>query len=106
VSGLGIGFFASDQTVVLVPKIHILLESGMRITARDYDKKAGNYAPVIVEYIGLYIEARGFLDISLLPGAFRWLYKTMLDSSKHSPREWQLKLMRTCGVPVEESDYR
>jgi hypothetical protein len=106
VSGLGTGFFASDQTVVLVPKIHILLESGMRITARDHGKRAGNYAGVIIDYIGLYINARGFLDIDLLPGPFRWLYKTMNDSSKHSPLEWQVKLMRTCGVPVEESDYR
>jgi hypothetical protein len=105
-AGLGNGYFTSDQTVVLVPKAHILLESGMRITARDYDKRAGNYASVIINYMNLYIRSRGFLDIDLLPGPFRWLYKTMNDSSKHSPLEWQVKLMRMCGVPVKESYYR
>lgn len=103
--GMGRGVFESDQTVVLVPRAHILLEALMRIMARDLEKKAGTYAYAMFGYIGLYVEKRGLLDTSLLPEPFGMLYKNARDGPMYPP-EIVMRLRRTMGFPVDPSDYR
>lgn len=104
--GMGRGLFRSDQTVVLVPRAHILTEALMRIMARDHGKSAGMHAGAIVGYMSLYVERRGLLNISLLPEPFGVLYAAHTKDESVTGRELMVRLMRTLGMPVKPSEYR
>jgi hypothetical protein len=101
---LGLGAFEVDQTVVLVPKVHILTEALMRIAARDYGKTVGTYGAAHIGYMQLYVEPFGDLDLSLLPEPFKKLYE---EHRKGSSPELRVRLLRTCGVPLWDKElYR
>jgi hypothetical protein len=102
--GMGRGAFDSDQTVVLVPKAHILTEALMRITARDDGTKVGAYSAAHFCYIILYVEKRGILDIGLLPEPLARLYEEFRDGLGPSG-PIRTKLKRTLGVLVPPRFY-
>ncbi|KAK4234269.1 hypothetical protein C8A03DRAFT_37959 [Achaetomium macrosporum] len=101
--GMGRGVFHSDQTVVVVPKAHILTEALMRIMARDRYERVGMWAVQHFLYIALYVEERGILDLRLLPEPLGKLYKELTGRGHGNA---MVKLMRTLGVPVLERLYR
>ncbi|KAL2017208.1 hypothetical protein VTK56DRAFT_2415 [Thermocarpiscus australiensis] len=103
--GMGRGAFDSDQTVVLVPKVHVLTEALMRIMARDAGKIVGGYAVQHFAYIDLYVHQCGFLDIGLLPEPFGKIYEEFREGPVPT-RDIILQLRRAVGVPVDESLYR
>jgi hypothetical protein len=95
------GAYEVDQTVVLVLKAHTLTEALMRIAARDLtNEKVGGFALAHLEYIKIYVEPFGYLDLSLLPEPFAKYYKNL---NKWNPVDWNSKLLRTCGVPLWDS---
>ena len=105
--GMGQGVFGSDQTVVLVPRVHILLEALMRIAARDHGKVVGGTSMAYVMYIPIYVEKRKILDLDLLPVPFKDVYKGWTDDKEPRPfRDFTLMLLRALGVPVDASHYR
>jgi hypothetical protein len=104
---MGKGVFDSDQTVVLVPRAHILLEALMRIAARDHKKNKSIFAISHVMYISIYVEKRGLLDLDLLPVPFKDIYNGWTDDEEPRPfRDFTLILLRALGVPVDASHYR
>ncbi|KAK4153531.1 thioredoxin reductase [Chaetomidium leptoderma] len=103
--GMGYGHFKSDETVVLVPKVHIFLEALMRIYARDYWKDIGIHSRSYFNYIGIYVEKRGFLNLDLLPEPFKDLYMDFTQGSMLG-RDVELRMMRTLGTPIRASQYR
>jgi hypothetical protein len=98
VVGHGRGRFHSDQTVVLVPKAHILTEALMRIMARDAGTMVGANSVQHFCYIGLYVYKQGFLDLDLLPRPFREVYGKFSKGSKPL-RDNLAKLRRAMGLP-------
>jgi hypothetical protein len=101
---MGKGIFSSSETMVLVPRAHILTEALMRIMARDYWKRAGNNTPSILGYMHLYVEPRGLLNVELLPEPFGMLYKNYMNGPMNTS-EFEMKLLRAVGVPVQASEY-
>ncbi|KAK4154604.1 hypothetical protein C8A00DRAFT_42673 [Chaetomidium leptoderma] len=103
--GMGKGVFDSDQTVVLVPRSHILLEALMRIMARDEGKRVGAYAVQHWAYMSLYVEPNGMLDVDLLPEPLGALHKKC-TAGNMSSGAMIVAINRTLGIPVAPSDYR
>jgi hypothetical protein len=104
--GQDMGAFNLDQTVVLIPKAHILTEALMRIAARDDHKMdtVGAYAMSHFTYILLYVEPLGRLDLSLLSELFEALYEYF---RRDKGIEFHRRLLRACGVPLWDQDlYR
>ncbi|KAK4234484.1 hypothetical protein C8A03DRAFT_37753 [Achaetomium macrosporum] len=103
--GMGRGAFLSDQTVVLVPKAHILTEALMRIFARDSAKKVGAWAGAHFAYIITYVHDLGFLDVDLMPEPLANFYKEY-KAGLTGYGDITLRLKRTLGVPLLEEHYR
>jgi hypothetical protein len=104
--GQDMGAFNLEQTVVLIPKAHILTEALMRIAARDQPKfrTVGAYAMSHFGYIQEYVEPLGRLDPGLLPEPFDKLYK---DYPRDMGVEFHRRLLRACGVPLWDQElYR
>ena len=94
------GAFHSDQTVVLVPKAHILVAALMRILARDHDTKVGSNVMTQFLYIPIHAENLGFLDLDILPEPFKKIYEDFRDE----PTFWPLlRLQRALSIAVDES---
>ncbi|KAL2019188.1 hypothetical protein VTK56DRAFT_9988 [Thermocarpiscus australiensis] len=102
--GMGRGAFLSDQTVVLVPKAHILTEALMRIMARDSGKKFGSWAGTHFAYISIYVHDRGILDVDLMPEPLANFYKEF-RSGLVPYADIMVRLRRTLGVPLREESY-
>lgn len=98
-AGMGRGAFSLDQTVVLVPKVHILTEALMRIMARDDATKVGSYSGAHLCYIVRYVEKRGILDIGLLPEGLGNVYREFRDGPASVPLV-VIKLKRLLGVSL------
>ncbi|KAK4038041.1 thioredoxin reductase [Parachaetomium inaequale] len=103
--GMGRGVFDNNQTVVLVPKSHILLEALMRIMARELGKRCGDQAVQTFSYIELYVDRDGFLDVDLLPLPFGKIYKNF-KGGVVPVKDCLLKLRRAVGIAVEPNMYR
>jgi hypothetical protein len=104
--GKGKGIFSFKETMVLVPRAHILTEALMRIIARDSKKQSGHFIPSVLAYMNLYVKPRGLLNIDLLPEPFGMLYTNYcMEDGQMDDSEFELKLMRAVGVPVRPSQY-
>lgn len=102
---MGRGVFLSDQTVVLVPKAHILTEALIRIMVRDSDKKVGQWAGQHFAYISIYVHDRGILNVDLMPGPLAAFYKEFRDGP--APVADTIRMLkRLLGVPLREESYR
>jgi hypothetical protein len=95
--GGGMGAFLLDQTVVLVPKAHILTEAAIRIMARDYYKECHSHSQSLVEYVSIYIDPLGYLDPNLLPEPFDRIYT---ERKPGKTPEFYTRLLRSCGTPL------
>lgn len=88
---LGQGAFPADEYPVLVPKPHIVLEAFMRIYARDLGVPQGGFAMSQIDYMELYVDAEGYLNIGELPKDLQSLY-IELKQGETPVRQWGEKL--------------
>ncbi|KAJ6445426.1 NAD dependent epimerase/dehydratase [Purpureocillium lavendulum] len=101
--GRGSGVFAHPEDAVVVLKSHVLLEAYMRLFARDSGKQIGSYSMAMVDYMELYVDEDGFLDVDLLPEPLRTFYKDLKEGDK-SVRQWRWDLREALGVPQVPSE--
>ncbi|EAQ87794.1 predicted protein [Chaetomium globosum CBS 148.51] len=102
--GFGMGAFNSDETVVLVPRAHILTEALMRIMAVDYGTPMGLWSEQHYCYIERFVEKRGLLHLDLLPRPLANIHKAFRDGPE-SIGKVHVELLRTLGVPVHPKYY-
>ncbi|PHH58674.1 hypothetical protein CDD81_4882 [Ophiocordyceps australis] len=104
--GRGSGAFASPQHRVVVIQAHVLLESCMRLYARDSHKTTGSLSMAAIDYVELYVDGDGFLDIEQLPEPLRASY-CELKADVKPVAQWLRDLQAALGVPhVEWEDDR
>ncbi|KAI1372053.1 hypothetical protein F4677DRAFT_433358 [Hypoxylon crocopeplum] len=98
------GVFNSAQgDLVVVPKSHVLLETFMRLFARDAGTRIGSFAMPMIGYVELYVDADGYLEIEKLPEPLRRHYLE-LQEGKMPVRQWMKELRHSLGVPEVDSD--
>lgn len=101
--GRGSGFFKSSEDQVIVPKSHILLESFLRLYARDSGKRIGAFAMPMIGYMEEYVDDDGLLDAKQLPEPLQSLYGELREGKK-PVRQWTKELKAALGVPVQDSE--
>ncbi|EQL02758.1 thioredoxin reductase [Ophiocordyceps sinensis CO18] len=102
----GSGAFASPEHRVVVLQAHVLLESCMRLSARDSCKTIGSLSMAIIDYVEQYVDGDGFLDIEQLPEPLRTSYCELKADIK-PVAQWLRDLKEALGVPhVEWEDDR
>jgi hypothetical protein len=84
-----------------VPKSHILLEAFMRLYARDFEHCQGGFAMAMVDYMELYVDEDGLLDVTLLPEPLQSFYR-VLKEGKMPMLRWTRELRRALGIGTVE----
>ncbi|KXH51473.1 hypothetical protein CSIM01_08259 [Colletotrichum simmondsii] len=100
--GRGTGAFQSSNSSVVVPRAHILLESYLRLYARDAGKTLGSFAMAMIAYMEEYVDD-GLLDSSQLPEPLQTFYKELRVGEK-PVRQWTKEFRQSLNISDEESD--
>lgn len=101
--GRGSGVFTSTDSAkhVLVPRAPVLLEAYMRLHARDSGKQVGTFSLAMVDYMTMYVDEDGYLDVMLLSDPFRAFYQR-LKVDEGPIRNWTRDLKTALGMPFED----
>lgn len=96
--GRGSGVFQSERDgVVVVPRSHVLLEAFMRLYVRNSGKRIGSFSMAMIDYIELYVDEDGLLDVNQLPEPLRTFYNELKQGTK-PVRQWTKELKEPQGI--------
>lgn len=102
--GRGSGAITVDEgeTTVMVPRAPVLLEAFLRLYARDADKQIGSFAMAMVDYMELYVDGDGLLDVTQLPNPIKHFYQELKEGDK-SVSQWTKELQEALGVHADDA---
>lgn len=100
--GRGSGVFDVAEAAhrVLVPRAAVLLEAFMRLHARDSGKQVGSFSLAMIDYMMMYVDEDGFLDVQQLSPTIKTFYEQLKQDEKPI-REWTQELKVALEVPCE-----
>lgn len=75
----------------------------MRLYARDDGTRSGSFALSMIDYMELYVDEDGYLDVEKLPQPLKQYY-TELKTGAKPVRQWTKELKFSLGISVSESN--
>ncbi|OAA67281.1 hypothetical protein SPI_01857 [Niveomyces insectorum RCEF 264] len=103
--GRGPGFFKSEQSGVVVPRTHVLLEAFMRLYARDVGTRIGSFAMAMIAYMEEYVDDDGFLDVDQLPEVLKKVYLALRQGRMESVSQWSKDLQQALKISDGSEDH-